>query len=85
MLSCKDFVKRQNERIDGADASFMERMSLKMHAFICHHCRRYLAQLRLVDSLSHQIPDTQADDQVIQAHLDCIHEHNKKSLSDSAK
>lgn len=78
MLTCKDFVKKQNERIDGVDISFMQRMSLKMHAFICIHCRRYLAQLKLVDSVSHKMPETQADDSVVQAHLDCIHQHHKK-------
>ena len=78
MLTCKDFVKKQNERIDGAEVSFMQRMSLKMHAFICIHCRRYLAQLKLVDSVSHKLSDSQTDDSVVQAHIDCIHQHHKK-------
>lgn len=78
MLKCKDFVEKQNQRIDGVEVSFMERMSLKIHAFICIHCRRYLAQLKLVDSISHQLPESQVDDSVLETHLKCIHQHHKK-------
>lgn len=77
MLRCKDFVKQQNERIDGVEPTLMARMSLKMHVFICVHCRRYLAQLKLVDAVSQKIPDSQADEQVIQSHINCINQHHK--------
>ena len=81
MLNCKDFVKQQNERLDGREASFMERMSLKMHELICHHCRRYLKQLKLVDSVGHNISESTVDDATIQSNLAHIQKHNQSENS----
>ena len=77
MLNCKDFVKQQNERLDGREASLMQRMSLKMHEIICHHCRRYLKQLKLVDSVGHNMDDRCADEDTIQRNLAHIQKHNQ--------
>ena len=77
MLNCKDFVKQQNERLDGQDVSLMQRMSLKMHELICHHCRRYLKQLKLVDSVGHNLEQPAVDEATIQSNLAHIQKHNR--------
>lgn len=77
MLNCKDFVKQQNERLDGQDTSFMQKVSLKMHEIICHHCRRYLKQLKLVDSVSHSMKDKSVDEATILRNLTHIQKHNQ--------
>ena len=56
MLSCKEFVDQQNQKLDGQEFSFGQRMSLKMHYYMCIHCRRYFKQLHLVDMVGKQIP-----------------------------
>ena len=76
MLNCKDFVKQQNERLDGQEVTIMGRMSLKMHEIICHHCRRYLKQLKLVDGVGHKIEDSDTDDKIIQDNIAHIKKHS---------
>ena len=55
MLSCKNFVAYQGQILEGNDLSLGEKFSLKMHYFMCHHCRRYFKQIRLVDSVAHNL------------------------------
>ncbi|NNJ72888.1 MAG: zf-HC2 domain-containing protein [Enterobacterales bacterium] len=55
MLSCKDFVAYQGQIIEGKNVSFRESMSLKMHYFMCHHCRRYFKQIRLVSAVANKL------------------------------
>lgn len=45
MLSCKDFNERSTSWLDG-DLGWRERMSMRMHWLMCHHCRRWWRQLR---------------------------------------
>jgi len=70
MLSCKDFVTLQGDIIEGEKFGLWKRMSLKMHYFICHHCRRYSNQIKLVDRLSSQLPDSKPSDEVVHR---CVH------------
>lgn len=72
MLSCKEFVTQQNARLDGREFSLGQRMSLAMHYFICHHCRRYLKQLKLVDAVGKGLSDTKPDPSAIESSLDII-------------
>lgn len=48
MLKCDQVVQRADELVDGTALSFRERLALRMHLLICHHCRRYLRQLKLL-------------------------------------
>ena len=77
MLNCKDFVKQQNERLDGDDPSVMQKMSLKMHEILCNHCRRYLKQLKLIDSVGHNLDDKSPDEDTIQRNIEHIQKHNQ--------
>lgn len=52
MLSCHEVQQRADALVDGDPLSFRERMALRMHLLMCHHCRRFVRQLRqLVASL----------------------------------
>ncbi len=77
MLNCKNFVKQQNERLDGQDTTLMQRVSLKMHELICHHCRRYLKQLKLVDSVGRKLEQPDVDETTIQSNLTHIQKHTQ--------
>ena len=45
MLKCREFIDTADALIDG-ELSARQRLSMRLHWFICRHCRRYLRQLR---------------------------------------
>lgn len=47
MLKCRD-VPQQSEKLLAGELGLRARASLRLHLFICHNCRRYLRQLRLL-------------------------------------
>jgi anti-sigma factor RsiW len=52
MLKCEHVVEKADALVDGAPLSKRERFALRVHLLICHHCRRYVRQLRaLLNSL----------------------------------
>ena len=65
MLKCKDVVEKADALVDGSPLSWRERLALRMHLLMCHHCRRYVHQLReLVTSLRSAPPPAASEDQV---------------------
>ena len=46
MPSCKDVTDHSSDYLD-RNLSFMERLSFKMHVFMCVNCKRYVSQLKL--------------------------------------
>lgn len=44
MLTCRELVGKADQYLDG-ELSLRERMAIRMHILVCHHCRRYLRQL----------------------------------------
>ncbi|EKF75912.1 hypothetical protein A11A3_00420 [Alcanivorax hongdengensis A-11-3] len=69
MLKCRHAVDKADALVDGTPLSRRERLALRFHLLICHHCRRYLRQLRaLLGSLPRQ--EDALDDARTQAILD---------------
>lgn len=65
MLKCKD-IPVEAEKLLADELSFSERVSVRMHLFICHNCRRYVRQLKiLLRSLNqfHNAPNKQTVDE----------------------
>lgn len=54
MLRCDQVVHRADELVDGTPLSFRERLALRMHLLMCHHCRRYVRQLKLLVAALHR-------------------------------
>jgi len=46
MLSCNDFVKESSKLLDNEKMPLMQKFSFTMHRVICHHCRKYLKQMK---------------------------------------
>src|SRR5215471_18023078 len=46
MLSCKELSEKASDYLEG-ELSAWTRMKIRLHVFLCEHCRRYLHQLRL--------------------------------------
>ena len=45
MFSCKDVSESASEYIDG-NMPFMKRMNMRVHLFMCVHCRKFISQLK---------------------------------------
>lgn len=46
MLSCKDITEKASAYLD-KEMPLGARMSMRMHLFMCNHCRRYMDQLQI--------------------------------------
>ena len=44
MLSCKDLVENADAYLEG-DLPWWERAQIRVHLWMCSHCRRYVQQL----------------------------------------
>jgi glutaredoxin 3 len=52
MLSCEELSAKASDYLEGEVSPWL-RMQIRLHVFLCEHCRRYLHQLRLaVDALA---------------------------------
>ena len=75
MLTCRDLVNNADLLLDNAELTTGQRLSLRTHLLICHRCRRYLRQLRvLTDHLRLRDPGP-ADDARVQAVLRRVDHH----------
>ncbi len=45
MFSCKDITEHASDYVDGR-MSWRDRVKYRLHLFICHNCRNYVAQFR---------------------------------------
>lgn len=61
MLKCKHVVVKADALVDGAPLTTRERFALRLHLLMCHHCRRYVRQLRALLSTLPRDPDALDD------------------------
>ena len=47
MLKCRELVHEADRLLDD-DLNWRGRLAVRFHLLICHHCRRYVRQLRLL-------------------------------------
>jgi len=64
MLSCKDISHLASDHIDNK-LPFLTKMKIKMHLFMCHHCRAFIKQLRTTIKTIKHIKPTPAKQSVI--------------------
>lgn len=66
MLKCNEVVERADELVDGTPLSFRQRWALRLHLMMCHHCRRYVRQLRLLVQSLRRSPEPASAEEVDQ-------------------
>lgn len=73
MLKCHEVVESVDQFLDGA-ITRRQRLAIKIHLLMCHHCRRYMRQLR---ALLRAIPfmHNRASDAEVSLVMEHIHEH----------
>lgn len=55
MLSCKEVTELATDYLEG-DLAWRERVRVRLHLWMCRHCRRYLDQMRKVIELLERLP-----------------------------
>lgn len=67
MLKCRD-IPSEAEKLLAGELSFGQRFSMRLHLFMCHNCRRYVRQLRVLLAALPGIPAAQpiSDDEIEQ-------------------
>ncbi len=61
MLNCKD-VTRKIASDEFREAGWGERFAIRLHLFLCRHCRRYAAQLRVIGAAARELCGPSAQD-----------------------
>jgi predicted anti-sigma-YlaC factor YlaD len=64
MLRCKELTEVATDYLEG-DLSRMERLRVRIHLWMCRHCRTYLDQMRKVVELLRQLPKENAPFEVL--------------------
>ena len=62
MLSCKEFVNQSSKIVDNEELSLSEKISFKVHVFLCHHCKRYLKQAKTTVAVANKLVTEHAPD-----------------------
>ena len=71
MLSCRQFVERATNAEEFESASFGNKLNIRFHRFICHHCKTFNKQFRMTtvvaknltpEDISETIIDNAVDD-----------------------
>ena len=57
MLNCRQATEKASALLDG-ELTRSERWALRLHLMMCHHCRRYLRQLRLTLHIVRRLANT---------------------------
>lgn len=64
MLNCQQVTNRASDYLDEA-LPFWERLQMRLHLFFCHHCRRYLRQLRATIRALSGLPKTEVSEDTV--------------------
>jgi hypothetical protein len=62
MLNCRE-VTRKIASEEFAEAGWRQRLGVRLHLFMCRHCRRYAAQLRAVGRAARSLWTTRPEDE----------------------
>jgi predicted anti-sigma-YlaC factor YlaD len=81
MLKCKDVAEQGSDYIDG-EKSLPERLSWRLHLFMCSNCRRFIKQLKLTRAMvaSKDLPE--ASDKEVQKVMAYIAKNDDKPEKD---
>nr|MBS0021936.1 zf-HC2 domain-containing protein [Gammaproteobacteria bacterium] len=64
MLNCRQVTDRASDYLDEA-LPFGERVQMRLHLMLCHHCRRYLRQLRAIVRALPGLPKTAVSEDTV--------------------
>ncbi|MBO9493112.1 zf-HC2 domain-containing protein [Thalassotalea sp. G20_0] len=64
MLKCRD-IEQMAGQLQDDELNWRQRLSMRMHLIMCHHCRRFLKQFAVIKKLAeHSVSEPASDDEV---------------------
>ncbi|MGI2028784.1 zf-HC2 domain-containing protein [Endozoicomonas acroporae] len=64
MLKCRD-IEQMAGQLQDDELNWRQRLSMRMHLIMCHHCRRFLKQFAAIKKLAeHSVREPASDDEV---------------------
>lgn len=64
MLSCKEITELATEYMEGS-LPWRQRLGVRMHLWMCTHCRRYMDQMRKVVEVLKRLPSETAPPDIL--------------------
>ena len=71
MLKCRD-IERMAGQLQDDELNWRQRLSMRMHLMMCHHCRRFVRQFAAIKKLAERSVSEQASDDEVQSVMDKI-------------
>ncbi|PYC27528.1 anti-sigma factor [Pseudomonas alcaligenes] len=56
MLTCQELVAHSSDYLDG-QLRLRERIAVRAHLAMCHHCRRFIRQMKVTQAVLRQLPE----------------------------
>ena len=81
MLNCKQFVERATDAEEYQMASFGQKIQIKFHMFMCHHCRKYNEQFRTTTVVAKNLTLDDTPDVIIE---EAVVEMKEYSVQDNS-
>ncbi len=75
MLKCRDVAHQASDYLDH-NLSLWQRLGILFHLLICHHCRRFIRQLKLVSRFIKIRPKPEANKEAVEEVMDRIKQPN---------
>lgn len=76
MLKCRD-IERMAGQLQDDELSWRQRLSMRMHLMMSHHCRRFVRQFAAIKKLAEHSVSEQASDDEVQSVMDKINGSQK--------
>jgi len=77
MLKCRDISELSSDYIDGT-LPLHKRLQVRLHLFMCTHCRRYLQHFQTTVDLIAKLKNPKTSQQKIEAVMDRIQKEKSK-------
>lgn len=71
MLSCREVTERASDYLDRA-LPLWQRLAVRLHLFMCQHCRRYLRQLRAVVTALGRMPELEVSEEMVRRQVEAL-------------
>lgn len=75
MLNCRDVMEHASDYLDKT-LTWRQRMGIWLHLQICHHCRRYVRQFRMIIVALTRMPTPEITEEAMRQHVDIIKKYN---------
>lgn len=76
MLSCKQVASQAGDITRHRLPTWRQRLGVWLHLLVCHHCRRYLRQVRLMQAFLQRRQRQQQDEEAAAAVLAAVQAAN---------